>query len=71
MGSLDWEVWALDFGCMRFRTKKVNGNEEYEEEKAIEKIRYAIDNGMNYFDTAFQYHNEIREKVKLVTKLIT
>jgi len=82
MRSLDWEVSALGFGCMRFLTKRVNGNEVVDEEIAIKMIRYAIDNGVNYFDTAFPYHNEMselivgkalqdgyREKIKLVTKL--
>ena len=82
MGSLDWEVSALSFGCMRLPTKKDNGNDVIDEEEAIKMIRYAIDNGVNYFDTAFPYHNETseivvgkalqegyREKVKLVTKL--
>ncbi len=82
MGALDWEVSALGFGCMRFLTKKLDGNEVVDEENAIKMIRYAIDNGVNYFDTAFPYHNELsevivgkalldgyREKIKLVTKL--
>ncbi|MHA2131568.1 MAG: aldo/keto reductase, partial [Promethearchaeota archaeon] len=82
MGSLDWEVSALGFGCMRLPTKKVNGNEVIDEEEAIKMIRYAIDNGVTYFDTAFPYHNQTseivvgkalqdgyREKIKLVTKL--
>ena len=82
MGSLDWEVSALGFGCMRLPTKKVNGNELVDDEEAIRMIRYAIDNGVNYFDTAFTYHAEksevivgkalqdgYREKIKLVTKL--
>ena len=82
MGSLDWEVSALGFGCMRLPTKNVDGNDVIDEEEAIKMIRYAIDNGVNYFDTAFPYHNETseiivgkalqdgyREKIKLVTKL--
>jgi len=82
MGSLDWEVSALGMGCMRLPTRKEDGKDVIDEGKAIEMIRYAIDNGVNYFDTAFPYHNEqseplvgkalqdgYREKVKLVTKL--
>jgi len=82
MGSLDWEVSALGFGCMRLPTKKDDGNDVIDEEEAIKMIRYAIDNGVTYFDTAFPYHNETseivvgkalqdgyREKIKLVTKL--
>ena len=82
MGSLDWEVSALGMGCMRLPTKISNGKEEIDEEKAINMIRYAINNDVNYFDTAFPYHNEqseivvgkalqdgYREKIKLVTKL--
>ena len=54
MGSLNWEVSALGFGAMRlpvYNPLKVN------EEEAIKMIRYAIDNGVNYVDTAYPYHN--------------
>jgi predicted aldo/keto reductase-like oxidoreductase/predicted transcriptional regulator YdeE len=82
MGSLDWEVSALGFGCMRLPTKKENGTDVIDEEEAIKMIRYGIDHGVNYYDTAFPYHNQTseivvgkalqdgyREKIKLVTKL--
>lgn len=81
MGSLDWEVSALGFGCMRLPSRKFSlMGADFEESKRI--IRYGIDRGINYIDTAWPYHlgesekflGEIlkdgyREKVKLVTKL--
>lgn len=81
MGSLDWEVSALGFGCMRLPARRFSlMGADFEESKRI--IRYGIDRGINYIDTAWSYHlgesekvlGEIlkdgyREKVKLVTKL--
>ncbi len=81
MGSLDWEVSALGFGCMRLPSRRFSlMGADLEESKRI--IRYGIDRGINYIDTAWPYHlgesekflGEIlkdgyREKVKLVTKL--
>jgi len=88
MGSLDWEVSALGFGAMRLPTKQVKDEKTQEmkyvieENEAIKMIRYAIDNGVNYIDTAYPYHggeSEVlvgkalkdgyREKVHLTTKL--
>jgi predicted aldo/keto reductase-like oxidoreductase len=81
MGSLDWEVSALGFGCMRLPSRRFSlMGADFAESKRI--IRYGIDRGINYIDTAWLYHlgesekflGEIlkdgyREKVKLVTKL--
>jgi predicted aldo/keto reductase-like oxidoreductase len=39
----------LGFGCMRLPAK----GRGIDEERAIRQIRYAIDHGVNYFDTAF------------------
>ena len=43
---------VLGFGCMRF-PKKGNGFDTDEIER---EIRFAIDSGVNYFDTAYLYH---------------
>ncbi len=70
-------VSILGYGCMRF-TKK-GGSIELE--KAEKEIMTAIENGVNYFDTAYIYsgsevalgkileRNECREKVSIATKL--
>jgi uncharacterized protein len=79
MGHLDWEASVLGFGAMRLPVDKATGDIDYL--KASEMLKYAIDHGVNYVDTAFLYHDEksekflgkflkdgYREKVKLVTK---
>lgn len=90
MGNLDWGVSALGFGCMRLPTKTLldkSSNQRkqvIDREYAINMIRYGIDQGINYIDTAWTYHDGeselvvgdalkegYREKVKLVTKLPT
>lgn len=79
MGSLEWKVSALGFGAMRLPINKSWDDINYDE--GIEMVRYAIDSGVNYVDTAWPYHvgnsetflgkalqDGYREKVKLVTK---
>jgi hypothetical protein len=56
-GPINWQVSALGFGCARLPT--VNGAEfdpEISEAEAIAMLRYAIDCGVNYVDTAHIYH---------------
>jgi len=80
-GEIDFEPSALGFGAMRL---PYEGDErgDINEDEAIEMIRYAIDHGVNYVDTAWPYHDEqseklvakalkdgYREKVKVATKL--
>ncbi len=60
MGSLEWDVSALGFGAMRL---PMNQQMRVNEDEAIKMIRYAIDNGVNYVDTAYPYHNGESEVV--------
>jgi len=69
------ELSVLGFGVMRLPSK----NGRTDEKRATEQIRYAIDQGVNFVDTAIAYMNEslvgrilsdgYREKVKLATKI--
>ena len=59
-GKLDGQVSALGFGCMRLPTLDGEmGN--IDQEKTTEMIRFAIDNGLNYLDTAYVYHDQKSE----------
>lgn len=73
------ELSILGFGCMRLPVKE---DGKIDEKRAISQVRYAIDKGVNYVDTAWPYHmgesepflgralaDGYREKVKIATKL--
>ena len=73
----------LGFGCMRLPQKRGKpGDGKIDTERAAQQIRYAIDRGVNYIDTAMTYHmgdsetflsgaltDGYRGRVKLATKL--
>ncbi len=56
------KISKLGLGCMRLPTK--NGNYgEIDKEKTAEMVDLAIKSGINYFDTAWGYHNGQSEYV--------
>ena len=83
MPGSDEKLSALGYGCMRLPSKGKGLLNSIDTEKATEQIRHAIDNGVNYLDTAYPYHNGAsesflgehilkdgyREKVNIATKL--
>lgn len=77
-------VSVLGFGMMRLPV--IDGDySKIDKTKTAEMMKYAIDNGVNYFDSAYVYHEQkseetvgeilaeakLRDKVKLATKLPT
>ena len=89
LGKTDCTVSVLGFGCMRLPIRngsdsgvdRFNPNMAIDEELATQMVRYAIDRGVNYFDTAYPYHGGksetflgkalkgYRQRVLLATKL--
>lgn len=71
------EISQLGYGCMRFTKKGAS----IDFEKAEKEVLFAIEHGVNYFDTAYLYSgseeclgkilekNDLRDKVYIATKL--
>ena len=71
------QISQLGYGCMRFSRNGAS----IDFEKAEKEVLHAIEQGVNYFDTAYIYpgveeclgkilaKNHVREKVKVATKL--
>jgi len=61
-GKTGVEVSALGFGAMRLPI--IGGKFDHIDEKSTEAmLKYAIENGVNYVDTAYVYHGGMSEKV--------
>ena len=71
------DLSQLGYGCMRFTRKGT----QLDYAKAEREIMYAVEHGINYFDTAYAYpgseeclgrildENNCRDKVNIATKL--
>ena len=76
------KISRLGFGCMRFKTLD-DDNGRIDKETSGKIILKAVDKGLTYIDTAYPYHekmsekfvgefleeNNLRDKIKLTTKL--
>ncbi|MCD8208152.1 MAG: aldo/keto reductase, partial [Bacteroidales bacterium] len=57
------KVSLLGYGCMRWPEKTVNGQKELDQDAINRLVDYAIEHGVNYFDTAPMYNAGLSEKV--------
>src|SRR5512137_2234977 len=63
-GKIGTKVSVLGFGCMRLPTTDgIPQSEKIDEAATIRMIRHAVDEGVNYVDTAYPYHDGRSEVV--------
>lgn len=79
-GKSGISVSKLGFGCMRLPEVTIDGKKDFDVDKSVEMMHYAIEQGVNYFDTAPYYCDKksesivgkglkgLRDKVYLSTK---
>ena len=60
-GKTGVQVSALGLGAMRMPTVGEDDNKKVDLEKTVPIIQHALDNGINYIDSAFGYLNETSE----------
>lgn len=77
------KVSVLGFGCMRFPLTGEKRPQDIDIEKSTAMLRYAYEHGVNYYDSAYVYHNDkseeflaqalgdVRDKIHIATKLPT
>lgn len=80
LGRTGLRVSRFGMGCMRLpKTQQPDGTKVSDQEQTNEMVRYAIEHGVNYFDTAYVYGDSevtmgsalaggLREKVVLAAK---
>lgn len=59
----DLKLSSLGLGTMRLPLKNSNDDSSIDVEQTQKMVDYAMENGINYFDTAWGYHNGESEKV--------
>ena len=59
----DLKLSSLGLGTMRLPLKNGNDDSSIDVEQTQKMVDYAIEHGINYFDTAWGYHNGESEKV--------
>jgi aryl-alcohol dehydrogenase-like predicted oxidoreductase len=56
LGRISGSVSRFGMGCMRLpRKTDEQGRDVIDEAESVRMIRHAIDEGVNYFDTAYAY----------------